>query len=496
MAWHKISQVVECSTADAKVRAGDLSNTRRIVKVEPTKLLILIAALAFVAHAATGDEAVQLPPEPDATEDRVDPIEAAFNRFVRLKDEGRMEESAAAALQVAQLSQDRYGEDSIEVATPLINLAVMQSQTGDLVAAEQNYRAAISLIERHEGMLSARLINPLSGLGHTYNRAGMYDQAITSFDRALRLNHIERGFTNFKQFSIQDGLTESYVGLREYEDANFYQESQLEIYQRKFGPEDPQVVPAMYKLAEWYNRTGNIEESALTYRGADRILRESQGELSPERADALLGLARLYERQGNRPAAASTLRKAVKLLEKSPEADALRRAEVRVALGDLYTRESRFGSANGEYTAAWSDLSGGDEYLDRRDYYFKLPVRLGGGPFPKLARNARGRTAPELRNGYVEIRYTVDQEGTAQDVVVIESEPRDVMEASLLSIYSRSVYRPRYVDGAPTVTENLLSRHEFRYAVQVVTEEQDAKDLPRPESKRGRIDYPGAADED
>ena len=105
-------------------------------------------------------------------------------------------------------------------------------------------------------MLSRRLINPLTGLGTTYNRLGLYDDAANSFDRALRINHVNDGFYNFEQFKIYDGLTESYVGLQEIEDANFYQETQLEIYQRKLGIGNPGVVPGFYKLAGWYERSG------------------------------------------------------------------------------------------------------------------------------------------------------------------------------------------------------------------------------------------------
>jgi len=446
------------------------------------------------AAGVSHDDAKALPPLPDATVAGADPLDAAYNRFLRFREEGRKQDATAAALTVAEITQERFGPDSREVATPLINLAVMQSQTGNVTAAEQNYRAAIAIIERHEGMLSSHLINPLIGLGHTYNRSGLYEQAIASFERALRLNHVDMGFTNFEQFGIQDGLTQSYVGLSDFDEANFYQESQLEIYQRKFGREDPQVVPGMYKLAEWYSRAGDLEQSALTYRSADRILRESEGESSSGRADALMGLARLYERQGNRPAAASTLRKGVKVLDANPEPDKLRRAELRIALGDLYTREARFGSANTEYVAAWADLSSSEDYLDRRDYYFELPVRLGGGPFPNFARNTRGKSAAELRDGYVEIRYSVDAEGRAQDPTVLESDPPDVMDQTLMTTYQRSVYRPRFVDGASVPTENLLARHDFRYAVQVVKTEQDDGELPRPESKRGRIDRPGESD--
>ena len=440
-----------------------------------------------------GDEAAASKPAADP--DLTDTITAAYYRFSRLRDEDRNEEATAAALQVAELTQRQYGAGSIKLATPLINLAVMQSITGNLTAAEQNYQVAISIIEQHEGMLSSRLINPLRGLGHTYNRAGMHEKAIENFERALRLNHIELGFTNPEQFGIHDGLTEGYVGLREYEEANFYQEAQLEISQRKFGREDPKTVPAMYKLAEWYRRTGNLDNSTLTYRNADRILREHESETSINRTEALMGLASLYEQQGNRPAATSVLRKGLKVIDSHPEPDKLRRAGLYMALGDMYTRESRSEIAQVEYTSAWADLSSDENFLELRDEYFELPVRLSGGEFPNLARNTRGRTSTELRDGFVMIGYTVDSDGRAQDVKIIESEPPDIMEKPLQTTYRRSMYRPRYVDGAPVATENLLSRHDFRYAEEDRKEDEDKGRLPPPKSG-GRIERPGQADTD
>jgi len=471
----------------------------------PVKRFIVIAVAmttnaAAATAGATEDDLVTVAEPPLAVASSApadpptitDPIDAAYNRFLRLRDEGRTEEATAAALQVAMLNQERHGLDSMEIVTPLINLAVMQSQTGDLRAAEQNYRTAIGVIESNEGIFSPRLINPLSGLGHAYNRAGMYEQAIDSFERALRLNNIELGFINFQQFGIQDGLTESYVGLRELEDANFYQQAQVEIHQRKFGRDDPKVAPSLYKLAEWYSRIGNLEASALAYRKADRILRDHEGDSSESRADALLGLARLYERQGNRPAAANTLRKGLAIIDQNADADVLIRARVQVALGDLYIRENKREPALAEYGSAWWDLSSDPEHADERDFYFKTPVRIAGMPFPTASRKARGQPPETLADGSVVIRYTIDGHGRAQDIVVVESEPAGILEDSLVKIYRRSAYRPRLVDGVAVPTENLLGQHDFQY-LSTAPDTQEEKPRSTQKSRRGRIDYPGSS---
>jgi tetratricopeptide (TPR) repeat protein len=101
-----------------------------------------------------------------------------------------------------------HGEDSLELASPLTNLATAQLRNGDLRDAEASYQAAIVLLEKREGFLSPRLANPLVGLGETYVRSEQYPQATEAYERALRVNHVNEGFYNLEQIKIRDGLTE------------------------------------------------------------------------------------------------------------------------------------------------------------------------------------------------------------------------------------------------------------------------------------------------
>ena len=89
------------------------------------------------------------------------------------------------------------------------------------------------------------------------------------------------------------------------------------------------------------------------------------------------------------------------------------------------------------------------------------------------------------------IRYTVDVEGRATDVTVIEAQPAGIMEDALRTAYRRSMYRPRFVDGAPVATEDLLSRHNFKYAGAAPVQPKDDDDLPEPTQDRGRLERPG-----
>jgi len=420
---------------------------------------------------------------------------AGREHLAQLSDEQRYDEAAAVALQILRLTQEEYGDDARQVIDPLLDLAEVQYYGAELAAAERNLSAAVMLIERYAGPLSAELIEPLTTLGEIYNESGLYDKATQTFNRALRLNHVNQGFTNFDQFPIMDGLTVSHTSLNDIDEATFYQESQLEIQQRRLGTDNPETAPAYFKLARWYSRTNRFDEAILTYQKADRVVREALGKDSPERAEGLSGLALVYQQIGNRSASSSILRKALQLIEESPENDPLRRASILIALGDNLTREGRFSMAKDQYAAAWQALPDDDTGAEHRESYFGRSVRLEGNFFPQYAHRARGRSADELKTGSILIDYSIDTKGRVTDSSVVESNPQGLMDKSFLSIYRRSLFRPRYNDGGAQLSDGLLARHEFWYVSDKKSADtdadSDADSSAKPKQNRGKLSYPG-----
>jgi tetratricopeptide (TPR) repeat protein len=463
-----------------------------------------ITIMAIVTTGSLADDEVPLaddePPIPveetGAAQASLETLRAAGrNRLEQLNDEQRYDEAAAVALQILRLTQEEYGEEARQVIDPLVVLAEVQRNGAELAAAEQNLSAAVMLIEKYAGLLSAELIGPLTTLGEIYNQSGLYDKATQTFNRALRLNHVNQGFTNFDQLPIMDGLTDSYTSLNDFEEATFYQESQLEIQQRRLGVANPETAPAYHKLARWYSRHSLYEEAILTYQRADRVVRTALGNDSLERTEGLAGLALVYQQIGNRSASNSTLRKALQLIEESPDNDPLRRASILVALGDNLTRDGKFSSAQGQYVAAWQALPDDAIGTARREFYFGRTVRLAGNLFPNYARRARGRSADQLRTGSVLIDFSIDAKGRVKNPSVVESDPQGLMDRSFLSIYRQSLFRPRYVDGIAEFSDGLLAKHEFWYIDDKKATDGDdlgdsnTDDIGKP--SRGKLSYPG-----
>lgn len=455
------------------------------------------------ARPAPADDASgQRPPEPDPAAgeepvaDEPGTRTVLYQRMVSLIQEERYDEAAEAARAVVQLTEKEFGPNSIELGAPLDNLATTLMLKGDLVFAEQTYQRSIAIIKQNEGQLSPRLINPHVGLGATYNRAGLYEEAEEAFRTALRLNNVNEGFYNVDQMKIRDGLTETYIGLEDIEEANFHQEVQLEIHQRRLGEDNPETAPAMYKLARWYERSGQMDNSRYMYQRAQQLIRKNYGKDSVEMVAAYEGLAGTFERQGLVSESAGSLKKALKITEAQPEIDRPKQADLLVRLGDLYGSSGRFDTAIAYYERAWQALSLESGYEDLREEIFREPVRITGLGWGNL-RYAPGDVSDWtlLSDGYVLVRYDVSAKGRVEDVVVIESDPSELMDRRVAEALRRSYFRPRFAEGVAVVSEGLLYRHDFRYRPKDPGRSKDAgKPVEPPDDDGGRLEYPGASD--
>jgi TonB family protein len=435
--------------------------------------------------------------------------DAAEERFQRLIAEGRNAEAAAAGVEVVTLTAQLHGQDSIELASPLTNLATAQLRNGDLPGAEANYQAAIALLEKREGFLSARLVNPLVGLGEAYIRSEQYPLATQAYERALRVNHVNEGFYNLDQLRIRDGLTEGYLGLQDLEKANFHQEAQVYVQQRKLGRGNPELVGPLTKLGRWYDRSSQTEAARLVYQNAARLMEKAAGENSPGMVEPLLAIAETYRQQAllppdpesNQspdtllPLSSMMLRKALGIVEQQSPPDPEQRARILVKLGDLYMMWGKQNTASDRYREAWQALSADPALEARRDEIFDRPARIMGPVPPTIipvpSRNAPPPAATDLEPGFVVVRFDVDPLGRVRDARVVESDPANLLEERVQQTAQRTLFRPRYVDGAPVATTGVVFRHEFRYAPNKLEKkdappaENDDKPLAQPTSGPG-----------
>lgn len=429
--------------------------------------------------------------------------QAARQTLQRLMEEQRYEEAEVIAGQVVELAVQLDGERSTGLGLALADLASAQMHNGDLAEAEADYLAALAIIEKAEGTASPLLIVPLVGLGETYLRGGFHQQANDAYQRALLLTRVDSGFSNLEQIALLDGLSESYLKLDKLSEANAQQRIQVGIYERRFGPDDPQVADAWFKLGRWYNRTGQYPEARLAYQEGRRVIRNTRGDKDYAFIDALIAEALTYGNEGELPAASGTLKRALAIVDAQPERDPLKRAEVLVAMGDVHVVFRRPATARQHYLEAWRELSGEEPRLSaQREAYFARPARITGPRLPEAV-DATGkdqaavpRAAAGYENGLVVARFTVDTDGLAREATIIESNPPGLLDSRVLKALAGGSFRPSISDGKVVRSEDVLFRHEFRYLPGRRKSDGDAAEPSRKSERGAPIAYPEAPDEE
>jgi tetratricopeptide (TPR) repeat protein len=424
-------------------------------------------------------------------------LDDANARFISYYEDGLYGRAQIAAQQTVLLARDLHGNESVEMALALSNLATSQTRTGELVAARSNYEASIYLVEKSEGIVSPSLINPLMGLAATHNAMGAYDRGLQTYQRALRINHVELGLNNIEQMPIRDGLTDSYVALGENGDATDQQEIQMRIVRQEFSDDPDKLIAAMYKLADWYRRSYQPEMERLHMEKSVRIIRRSVGDDADAQISALRGLAGVYQRLDMHPNAIRTLKQALRINADREPAENLLGADIQVEIGDFY---NAFGDARGArkyYIAAAQTLkdASADEALIQA--YFGMPVNIWQVELPPAyPTNSKTRelllnNPDEFQQGSVLLEYDIDHNGRVKNVRVVEADPAEMLEKKVAYLITRYIYRPRLDTGTPVTTTGIRLQHSFSYrSADNEANEAGATVNKSDSNSSGRLEYP------
>ncbi|MCZ6560702.1 MAG: hypothetical protein O6931_07410 [Gammaproteobacteria bacterium] len=155
-----------------------------------------------------------------------------------------------------------------------------------------------------------------------------------------------------------------------------------------------------------------------------------------------------------------TLRRMITIMdEHSDRFPAIERAETYIRLGDWFmiTRKPRL--AHDAYRSAWQILADEDNATKLLASYFGQPKRLKYFR-PRLPQFGPGRYE-NYDNKYAEVRYSVNEKGVVRNLKIVDSNSPAVMNGNMRSAVRGAIFRPRYVDGQPVVTDDLFLREEF-----------------------------------
>lgn len=344
-------------------------------------------------------------------------------------------------------------------------------------------------IEAESHRFDPGLVRPLTLLGDAQAGLGNYDQALEHYQRALHLSRINGGLNTPDQVEIVYREANAMKALGAYQEANDREEYAYHILTRAHDPTDEALLPGIYHLARWYERTSNVFAARALYEQATQII-EANDKLDTAAAiPALQGIAKTYRMERFPPLYASqvdphessvvvsrTQRQSVSVNSFSTGESALQRivrirqsqqpvnrialASSVLDLADWYTLFDKTPRAEALYGHAWELMSEVEDF-DVASYfaepellYFPAPDNPSTPPAEK-----RG----ERSTGYVEVAFNVTDDGYVRDLDTVASQPEGLMDFRVRKSLRIARYRPMLVDGIPVRKDRFTYRHEFPF---------------------------------
>ena len=415
---------------------------------------------------------------PDVTPE--DELVAEFELFKQLMKENVFDEADTVAKRVVELSIRTHGPQSNEFAKALTNLAIVQFQTEQYDAAEQNFESAIEIIEDSEDRLNAQLVNPLKGLGAAQLESGRPDLATKTFRRAVHVTHVNEGPHNLDQLDLLESIAETFVRMGDLDSAKEAQDTIYAINVRKYELDTPELVPALLRRAQWQHKSGFVFDERATYRRAIRIIEKHSGRGSLELIEPLILLGKSYfylDTTGQVSYTDSRMtsgeiyfRRAARIAAEHPDTNWQVVAQAQLALGDYYMSNNNPNRGQRVYVEAWNLLSEHEDGLNVRRVQLEQIVPLKQDKLPLYISADEDNETPDekenpLLQGSISISYTVSTKGRATNLRMIEAQPTEFerMISRVQREVQHRIYRPRLLDGEVVETPDLILVHKYFY---------------------------------
>jgi tetratricopeptide (TPR) repeat protein len=343
----------------------------------------------------------------------------------------------------------------------LLALGQVQAELGQHEVAEANYLKAIDLIEADEGELSIGLVDPYRGLGRAYIKSARYPEAITVLEQAQNISQRHLGLFNVEQAGLLDDITTAYLGLGDTTEARRMQLERLENAVKRFGADDPRVIPFRYQLADYYQRSRMQISAREQY---EEVLKSQETQLGATHPGLLGPLRQLVKvdlmmAQGEEDEAYARL---VSILQQNSDIDAVERGLSLVVLGDWATVAGDTLGARDYYKQAWDALKSKPD-VDAAGF-FAQPVMIDF--IAPLSAVDRGAQSKPYAWGSIVFEFDLSAEGRPMNVQTLGNE---VQASTFVSRYTRRLrethFRPKIVEGEPVAVSDVQFTHYFRFYV-------------------------------
>ncbi len=149
-------------------------------------------------------------------------------------------------------------------------------RSGAYAPAEKKYRQSLARYSELPQGYESEMTDVLVLLGSVYYSTERYQAGIDAFDQAMLLVRRTDGVESVKQLNILDWLTVSHIRNREPAKADAKQQLYYHISRANIGDDNPQLLPAMVKLADWYRMRGQLNNALFAFEEALNLIDRNQ----------------------------------------------------------------------------------------------------------------------------------------------------------------------------------------------------------------------------
>ncbi len=410
---------------------------------------------------------------------------AIYQQYREAFDAGDYQRALPLAVRVVELTSNQFGNDALELVSPLTNAATTLYRLGQHGEAVDAYRRALTLLDEQSHATDPRFVVPLHGLGVTLRAMDRHEEAIVPLKRAVDLIRNRDGLHAPAQLPILRALIASYQLTYQIEEASREHQYAYTIAEQLWGGDDPRMVPVLEEFAAWYETIGRYASARLMYMRAVQLA-DKEEPLSLKAVPALRGVARNYRlgfvhgenSQGSyvppeelpdslrryAPAASGppstaegerALRNALQRLGPSGPTHAAERGAVMAELGDWYRIAGLSDRALAMWRDAWNELvlAGDTTPLARPE---PLVYRA-----PPVATSQRRQDPEEYAVQEVELRAAIGPDGALREVTVANPAPeRESAERAVVAALRRAIWRPAFENGQPVAAMDFIFREK------------------------------------
>jgi hypothetical protein len=278
-------------------------------------------------------------------------------------------------------------------------------------------------------------------------------------DQARHISQRNEGLFNVDQSTLIDDTTTAYLGVGDTATAQKLQFEQLTNAQRRFGAENPAVIPFHNSLAQYLSRSRLHSSARHQYEAALEIARTQLPDDLLATMAPLRAIARIDLLTGNRRDALDELEE---MIASDASIDAYELGLTLAVLGDRAIVEDEPRDARAIYARSYASIEASGR-TNANDFFVNPEIIRF---IPPLLQVDRGTRSLPYAWGTIVLEFEVGADGRVSEISGVGATPEGLVEKAYVERLQDAFFRPQILDGKPVAASGVRLSHYFRYYVE------------------------------